>query len=79
MKRNTDRYMGTRPRMAVGPVIVRVLLCRSIVCSYAQRSEIWEEFPGVAEAKSVITTQVKIERCQILTVVLFFLIVLVTR
>ena len=62
--RNTGHYMGTGPRRAVGnPVIARVLLCRSMVCPCVQESgEVSEGYPVVAEAKSVITTQVKIEK-----------------
>ena len=60
---NAGHYIGTEPQRALdSPVIVWVLLCRSTVCPYVQgRVEVLGEYPGAVEAKSVITTQVKIE------------------
>ena len=61
---NAGHYIGTGHQRAVGsPAIVWVLLCQSIVCPCVQgRVEVLGGYPGVVEAKSVITTQMKIEK-----------------
>ena len=59
MTRNTDHCMETKPPKAVGsPVVAQVLLYRSMVCPYAEGKS--KGFRRDVQAKSVITTQVKV-------------------